>query len=138
MDKLKRFIAFAAIVIITFNCIAQIPYDKKMHIGAGAAAGIWGTFAGNSLNFKPEGSALFGIGSVIVAGVGKETYDYLDGKIFKTGNYFDVKDLGATIIGGVAGVGLTYLGLKIFYQYKPQIFIGNVQNNLTIGLKFTI
>jgi len=31
-----------------------IPIDKQYHIGAGAFAGVWGTFAGNSLNLTPE------------------------------------------------------------------------------------
>lgn len=137
-DKLKHFFACAGIAAITLTSVAQIPVDKQYHLGAGAVMGVWGTFAGNSMMWKPEKAALFGIGSVAAAGVCKELWDQSEHWFFGKEHYFDVKDLGATMIGGVIGVGLSYAGLKIFYHYKPQIFVGNVQNNLTVGLRFTI
>jgi hypothetical protein len=84
------------------------------------------------MNWKPEKAALFGIGSVAVAGLGKEIWDEIEY------GGFDVNDLGATMIGGVVGVGLSYVGLKIFYKYKPKVFAVAVQNKMTIGLKFTL
>jgi uncharacterized protein YfiM (DUF2279 family) len=141
MNKLKHFIACAAITLITLTCFAQeykIPVDKQYHLGAGVVFGVWGTFAGNSLQWKPEKAALMGLASATVAGVGKELWDEVDYQIGGYGTGFDFRDLGATMIGGVIGVGLTYAGLKIFYRYKPAVFVTNVQKCLTVGLRFTI
>lgn len=129
---MKKLATILIAALITGTVIGQIPYDKKLHVGAGFAIGTWGTFAGNSMNLKPERATLFGIGSVAVAGLGKEIWDEIEY------GGFDVKDLGATMIGGAASVGLTYVGLKIFYKHKPKIFATSVQNNITIGLKFTL
>jgi uncharacterized protein YfiM (DUF2279 family) len=93
--------------------------------------GTWGTFAGNSMNWKPEKAALFGMGSVAVAGLGKEFWDEIE-----YGGW-DWKDLGATMIGGAIGTGLSYAALKVFKK-KPYIYIGNVRNNLTIGVRIII
>lgn len=101
-------------------------------MGAGVVIGTWGTFAGNSMNYTPEKAALFGITSVAVAGLGKEIWDEIDY------NGFDVKDLGATMIGGLVGVGLSYVGLKIFYKHRPKIYSTAVQNNITVGLKIIL
>ena len=118
-------------LLITASLAAQIPYDKKLHAGAGVVIGTWGTFAGNSMNFTPEKAALLGITSAAVAGVGKELWDEIE-----YGGW-DWKDLGATMIGGTIGTGLSYTALKVFKK-KPYIYIGNVRNNLTIGVKIII
>jgi uncharacterized protein YfiM (DUF2279 family) len=130
-DKLKHAIAGIALLMLTASLSAQIPYDKKLHAGAGVVIGTWGTFAGNSMNWKPEKAALFGMGSVAVAGLGKELWDEIE-----YGGW-DWKDLGATMIGGTIGTGLSYAALKIFKK-KPYIYVGNVRNNLTIGVKLII
>lgn len=126
-------IAVIALILLMAVAIhttfAQVPYDKKLHAGAGVVVGTWGTFAGNSMNWKPEKAALFGIGSVAAAGLGKELWDEIEY------GGFDYKDLRATMYGGVVGVGLSYVGLKIFYKYRPKIFATAVQDNMTVGLK---
>lgn len=130
---MKRLITILTAIFLTSAISAQVAYDKKLHIGAGVVVGTWGTFAGNSMNWTPEQSALFGVGSVVVAGVGKEAWDY-SWRIFgDTSARFDVKDLGATMIGGAVGVGLSYLGLKIFKKSKP--YYATVNNKITIGVK---
>jgi uncharacterized protein YfiM (DUF2279 family) len=130
---MKRLITILTAILLTSAISAQVAYDKKLHIGAGVVVGTWGTFAGNSMNWTPEQSALFGVGSVVVAGVGKEAWDY-SWRIFgDTSARFDVKDLGATMIGGAVGVGLSYLGLKIFKKSKP--YYATVNNKITIGVK---
>jgi uncharacterized protein YfiM (DUF2279 family) len=130
---MKRLITILTAILLTSAISAQVAYDKKLHIGAGIVVGTWGTFTGNSMNWTPEQSALFGVGSVVVAGVGKEAWDY-SWRIFgDTSARFDVKDLGATMIGGAVGVGLSYLGLKIFKKSKP--YYATVNNKITIGVK---
>lgn len=119
MDKIKHFIACAVIALITLAAFAQVPTDKKYHAGAGIIIGSWGTFVGNSLDLKPEYSALFGLGSAAVAGLGKELWDEID-----YGGW-DWKDFGATMIGGAIGAGLTYTGLKIFKKKRVN-FYGNL------------
>ena len=139
MDKLKLiFVALLITGTLSAQSFEPVPYDKKYHIGAGAVAGIWGMFAGNSCEFTAEQSALCGIAAAMAAGLGKELMDVSEAWIFKQPHNFDAMDLAVTVLGGIVGTGLTYAGLKIFYHYKPQIFIGNVQNNLTIGLRFNI
>lgn len=134
---MKHLVLIIAAILLTGMVSGQIAYDKKLHIGAGAVAGIWGTFAGNSLELTPEKAALFGVGSAVVAGVGKELWDY-SWRIFgDTSARFDPKDLGATVIGGVIGAGLSYAGLKIYYHYKPQVFTASVGGRMTMGVRIT-
>lgn len=103
-------------ILITMPLIAQIPTDKKYHAGAGIVIGTWGTFAGNSLELKPEYCAMVGLGSAAVAGLGKELWDEID-----YGGW-DWKDFGATMIGGAIGAGLTYSGLKIFKKKRVNFY----------------
>jgi uncharacterized protein YfiM (DUF2279 family) len=134
-DKLKHFFACVFIMMTLAVSAQEVPVDKQYHLAAGAVIGMWGTFCGNSCMFSPEKSALIGMVSVTVAGIGKELWDEADYRIVDYGTGFDWKDLGATMIGGVISTGLTYAGLKIFYHYKPQILLSSVQGNLTIGVK---
>ena len=113
-----------------FVASQTVPVDKQYHIGAGIVIGTWGTFAGNSLNLDAERSAAFGIGAVFVAGLGKELWDELDY------GGFDMKDLGATMIGGAVGVGLTYAGLKIFKKNKPVIVARKNDLRIGVNIKF--
>jgi len=115
-------------LLITVSLQAQIDVDKKYHAGAGMVIGTWGTFAGNSLELTPEKSALFGIGSVAVAGIGKELWDEIEY------GGFDIKDVGATMIGGVVGVGLTYVGLKIFKK-PAKVYADVSKRGFEIGYK---
>jgi uncharacterized protein YfiM (DUF2279 family) len=138
MNKIKYFLALA-LTLITLTAVAQeqplIPIDKQYHLGAGAVFGVWGTLVGNSCMFTPEKSALIGLASATVAGIGKELWDEADYRIMGYGTGFDWKDLGATMIGGVIGTALTYTGLKIFYHYKSQVLLSSVQGKLTYGIK---
>ena len=129
---MKRLTLILTAILLTGVMSAQIAYDKKLHIGAGAVVGVWGTFAGNSLELTPEQSALFGMGSVAVAGVGKELWD-VSYRLWGYNDKFDVKDIGATLIGGVVGVGLSYAGLKIFKRAKP--YYATVNDKITMGIK---
>jgi len=66
----------------------RLAYDKKLHFGAGLLIAILAGLLFNSL---------YGLALAIVAGIGKEIYDYFDyGKP-------DVTDAIATWIGGVVG-----------------------------------
>ena len=132
-DKLKHFLACAAISLVTLTISAQeVPVDKQYHIGAGTVIGIWGTFMGNSCEFTPEASALVGIASSTIAGIGKEVMDVIEAEVTDNGNYFDVMDLSATMAGGIIGTGLSYAALKIFK--KPPVIYGNIDKGLQMGI----
>lgn len=113
-------------LLIPSLCYGQIATDKKYHAGAGIVIGVWGTFAGNSIDLSPEKSALFGMGCVTVAGLGKELWDEID-----YGGW-DWADFGYTIAGGVIGAGLTYAGIKIFKKAKPVVIA--VDSKITVGV----
>lgn len=125
---MKRLLFFC--LLIPVLSYGQIPTDKKYHAGAGVIIGIWGTFAGNSIDLAPEKSAIFGMGSVAVAGLGKELWDEID-----YGGW-DWKDFGATMIGGVVGTGLTYAGLKIFKKHKPVVIANKNEVKIGVSIKF--
>jgi hypothetical protein len=108
--------------VIQAQIVEPVPFDKKWHMGAGAVAGVWGTFAGNSLDLSPEGAALFGVATAFVAGLGKEAMDVSEEIIFGKEHNFDPMDVAATALGGIIGAGLTYAGLKIFK--KPPVIYG--------------
>lgn len=71
--------------------------DKLLHMGAGHAIGSTTTFAADQMGSKrPE---LWGIGSVLVIGVGKEIYDKYSGN-----GKSETMDVLATLSGGVMAV----------------------------------
>lgn len=112
-----------------------IPYDKKYHIGAGVVAGVWGTFAGNSMDWSAEEAALFGVASATIAGLGKELWDVSDEILFKKEHNFDMMDIAATVEGGIIGAGLSYLALKLF-KHKDIKFVGLAERDkLCVGMK---
>ena len=102
IDKLKHFLV-GIIMLLSLNSYAQysqglvnmgIPADKQQHFMAGGFSSIWG-YGITYGNTKDRRKAKFwGIVTPIVIGTLKEVSD-----IKTTG--FDVKDLGATVLGGV-------------------------------------
>ena len=139
-DKIKHFIATAAITLLVLTLFADtitaqsftpIHFDKKYHIGAGTLAGVWGTFAGKSIELSDEGAALFGVAAATAAGIGKEVMDVAPALFGNETARFDCMDIAATVEGGIIGAGLTYLGMKIFKR-KPLIYGGK---GITIGFK---
>jgi uncharacterized protein YfiM (DUF2279 family) len=130
---MKRLTAILTAILLTVALSAQIDVDKKYHAGAGIIFGVWGTFTGNSLELTPEKSTLFGMGSATLAGIGKETWDAIDKKLYDIGSGWDFADLGATMIGGAIGTGISYLGLKIFKKSKP--YYVAVNGTMTMGIK---
>jgi hypothetical protein len=55
-DKLKLTItAIFFVATMQAQIFEPVPLDKKWHIGGGAFAGVWGTFAGNSYTFAMTG-----------------------------------------------------------------------------------
>jgi hypothetical protein len=122
---MKKTIIILALLI---PCLVQaqefkpIPIDKQYHIGAGAFAGVWGTFAGNSLDLTPEQSALCGVAATMAAGVGKELWDISWCVLGDKSATFDTMDIAATALGGIVGTGLSYVALKIFKKKPPVIY----------------
>jgi len=102
-------LAFTIIFLSVQKCSGQIAADKSLHGGAGIFCGAWGTWVG-SIYFEdsPEYAALIGLGVAAMAGLGKEGLDA------GTGGSPELKDLMATITGGLIGAGLMYLGMKIY------------------------
>lgn len=128
-------------ILLTVTLQAQItepiPYDKKWHIGAGAVAGVWGTFMGDNLQLTPEQSALIGVGVGFAAGIGKELMDVGERFVFKVDNRFDPMDIAATTLGGVIGAGLSYAALKIFKK-PPVIFSLADTKSIQVGVKIRL
>ena len=73
-----------------YNSIAA---DKKLHLGAGLVIGL--AFGA---------SPLLALGAVVLAGVGKEVYDFVANKYMGTNHDVSVYDALATGIGGVVGI----------------------------------
>lgn len=73
----------------------MIPYDKKLHFGAGLIIAILGGVVTDPIT---------GIGLAIAAGIAKECYD----DYHKDGS-FDWRDMIATWIGGAVGFALVSL-----------------------------
>jgi len=100
---MKRLTAILTAILFVTTIFAQhfepVPYDKKWHIGAGALAGVWGTFAGNSLELTPEQSALCGVAAATIAGIGKELMDVAPAVFGDKSARFDLMDVAATIEG---------------------------------------
>jgi len=97
----------------------KIPIDKQLHFGAGAVVGGWGTMTVKQEGIKP---VIAGISWTILAGAGKELADY--GGM----GHADIKDFGATVIGGVVSVdrGLTsicrwYVFRGIYTDFIPVV-----------------
>jgi len=118
------------LVAVTLNISAQIPYDKKLHIGAGFVISTWGTFAADACGYNAEQSALFGVVASFGAGVAKEL---ADGCGFGT---MDIKDFRATMYGGLVGTALSYAGLKVFKRHTPYVFVANKGVVVGINIKF--
>jgi hypothetical protein len=126
------------VLLINAALAAQIPVDKQFHAGAGFVIGVWGTMAGNACEFTPEQSAAFGAAWAVAAGLGKETWDAIDKKRLGLGGGFDSADLGATILGGIIGTGLTYAGLKIFKKRQVQ-FLGIAERDrICVGMRLKL
>ena len=69
-----------------------VPYDKKLHIFIGFFISLTSVFIG-----------IWGLTLAILAGIGKEVYDYFDyGKP-------DILDFAATLLGGVIGWAVVQL-----------------------------
>ena len=136
MKKITVILAILITGALSAQTFEPIPFDKKWHIAAGAVAGTWGTFAGNSLEWSPEESALFGVAMSAVAGIGKECMDVSERWVFKNdAARFDCMDIAATVEGGIIGAGLSYVALKIFKKKPPMIY-GDVNKGLKIGVSF--
>ena len=116
---------------------SEIPVDKQYHIGAGVVAGVWGTFAGNSLELTPEESALFGVATGFAAGLGKEIWDISWCVLGDKNATFDTMDIAATTLGGIIGSGLSYAAIKIFKK-NPPIIYSNVNKGFEVGIKIKI
>lgn len=84
----------------------NIPADKRLHLGAGFAASAAGAFLapilGAIVPFMGTNPALWAISAAFLAGLGKETYDWISNKV--SGEHLhdvDPWDLLATVAGGV-------------------------------------
>ena len=125
MKKLIIILLFAPML-----CQSQIPYDKKLHIGAGFFISTWGTFAADACGYNAEQATLFGLVTAFGAGVAKEL---ADGCGFGT---MDIKDFRATMYGGLVGTALSYVGLKVFKKHVPYVFVANKSAVVGINIKF--
>jgi hypothetical protein len=133
---MKTKLTIIALLIATTlqaQIVEPVPFDKKWHMGAGAVAGVWGTFMGNSLDLSAEESVLVGVGVSLVAGIGKECMDIAPVVFGRKDVRFDPMDVAATTLGGIIGVGLTYAGLKIFKK-SPVIYSFADTKSVQVGI----
>lgn len=92
-------IIIVILLAITNNCKSQdISKDKQLHFAAGATISGWSYCVGYNASDKRWVVPVFGLSGASLAGIGKESYDKING------GKFDVKDLGATIIGAIVSV----------------------------------
>ena len=87
------------LLFVSVTCFSQVPmykqFDKQIHFSAGTVAATLGYAAGYNLTHSKFKASLIAIGTSVLVGTLKETYDYFDyGK-------FDNKDLLATSLGSI-------------------------------------
>lgn len=104
----------ALLLCLSINCHA-VEKDKAMHFGA--------SFAVTTITYSLTESHYKAAAACLIAGLGKELYDE-----YKYGG-FDVKDLGADLLGYAAGAAFSeyaikpvitsdYVGLKWNLKFK--------------------
>jgi uncharacterized membrane protein YeaQ/YmgE (transglycosylase-associated protein family) len=113
---MKKFLTIL-FLIFSLSVNAQIT-DKQLHLFVGTTIGAWSyvignntsktQFNGNPIQFK---AIIYGVSGATMAGLTKETWDWSRGK------KFDVKDLGATVLGGVASV-ILITGVKWIFKRR--------------------
>lgn len=109
---------FSILIILLFTTVCNgqiIPKDKQLHIYCGAASGTWFYTLGQ--NKRP---VLYGITGSALVGIGKESWDKINGRPF------DMRDLGFTIIGGVISSGIITGIRKMIKHKKNKIWDGNL------------
>ncbi len=89
----------------------DIPKDKQLHFAAGMLSSSVGYDYVYSKTKDRKKAFAAGILTSVLAGVAKETYDST-----QSGNKFDIKDLGATALGGVS-VSVT---IQLFNKKKKK------------------
>jgi hypothetical protein len=101
------------IILFLFSSLAgaQIPKDKQLHFVAGTTIGSWCFLVGDHNKQSEWKPVIYGISGATLAGIGKETYDKLQGRPF------DVRDLGATILGGIVSVGIIE-GIRAIIKHR--------------------
>jgi len=108
------YIGILLLVMIVGNEVysQEIPRDKQLHLAAGASISAWTYCVG--YNYYPDSKwvpPVVGISMATLAGITKESWDKLNG------GPFDIKDLGATITGGIISVGIIE-GIRAIVKHK--------------------
>jgi|WetSurMetagenome_2_1015567.scaffolds.fasta_scaffold596584_2 hypothetical protein len=120
---LGKLLLLSYIFILSLACQAQIPKDKQLHFAAGATFGSWCFVVGDNNKYSEWKPILYDISGATIAGIGKETYDKVQG------GPFDVKDLGATMIGGIVSVGIIEGTRAIIKHHKKHKHGGYSRSN---------
>jgi uncharacterized protein YfiM (DUF2279 family) len=89
----------------------DIPKDKQLHFAAGMLSSSVGYDYVYSKTKDRKKAFAAGILTSVLAGVAKETYDST-----QPGNKFDIKDFGATALGGIS-VSVT---IQLFNKKKKK------------------
>ena len=94
-----RVLVFALVIFICGSMDAQVALDKQRHY----AAGVITATTGYGITLRRGGdrrrARWVGFVTCVMVGVAKETLD-----AYRPGAGFDVRDLGATVMGGVSFV----------------------------------
>ena len=108
------------IALIPFALLGQNKYipatDKLAHMGAGYVLGTTVSLALRAKGMPVHKTIVWGIGTAMVAGIGKEIYDK------KKGFLFDDGDAMSTIFGGLVGSATVAIcwGDITFKQFKSK------------------
>jgi hypothetical protein len=126
---MKKTLLFMAIVL-TINVNAQIAPDKQKHAIAGGLIGSSVTYFTIENSHNMAKSMAYGMVFSTAAGIGKESYDVLFCK-----NKFDLKDFGATMVGGFVGSALTaFLAWDEKYPYRYRTIIKMNRQEKLLGV----
>lgn len=106
-DTILRIVIIS--ICLFFTVIASvnaqtIGKDKYYHLGAGALASSFTGGLAYELTNDLNKSLKISLATGVFVGVAKEVYDSRDG-----GSGFDIADIGATLVGSLAGTYLTHL-----------------------------
>ena len=96
-----RGFVFALIIFVCGSMDAQVALDKQRHYAAGVITATTGYGITLRRGGDRRSARWVGFVTCVMVGVAKETLD-----VYRPGAGFDVRDLGATVLGGASFVAI--------------------------------
>ena len=94
-----RGFVFALVIFVCGSIDAQVALDKQRHYAAGVVTATTGYGITLRMGGDRRRARWVGFVTCVMVGVAKETLD-----VYRPGAGFDVRDLGATVLGGASFV----------------------------------